>query len=116
MLRIRSSEPDLVVSELTPEVASSTFAATLTLESLKFMVSRRMTRNRRAPAEEKVLGFCDIRTAHFHSPVRRTIVIKVQLDDDECKSGYVILDKAMHRTKDAAQCFDVASENDMTAM
>ena len=74
-----------------------------------------MTVNRRAPAEEKVLGFCDISGARFHSPARRTIVIKVPREDDACTSGYAVLDKAMYRTKDAAQCFDVANENAMTA-
>ena len=53
---------------------------------------------------------------NFHSPVRRTIVIKVPREDDECTSGYAVLDKTMCGTKDAAQCFDVASENAMTAM
>ena len=53
---------------------------------------------------------------HFHSPARRTIVIKVPREDDECTSGYAVLDKAMYETNDAAQCFDVASENAMTAM
>ena len=48
------------VGELTPEDVSSTFAATPPLESLKVMLSRCMTGKRRAPAEEKVLGFCDI--------------------------------------------------------
>ena len=43
-------------------------------------------------------------------------VIKVPREDDECTSGYAVLDKAMFGTKDAAQCFDVASENAMTAM
>ena len=43
-------------------------------------------------------------------------MIKVSREDDECTSGYVVLDKAMHGTKDAAQCFGVASENAMTAM
>ena len=71
---------------------------------------------RRALAEENVLGFYDISGAHFHSPARRTIVIKVPREDDECPSGYAVLDKAMYGTKDAAQCFDVASENAMTAM
>ena len=54
--------------------------------------------------------------AHFHSLARRTIVIKVPREDDEGRSGYAVLDKAMYGTKDAAQCFDVASENAMTAM
>ena len=48
------------VSELTPEDASSTFAATPPLESLKVMLSRFMTGKRRILAEEKVLGFYDI--------------------------------------------------------
>ena len=89
------------VSEVTPEDASGTFAATC------------MTGKRRAPAEEKVLGFYDISRAHFHSPARRTIVIKVPREDDEWTSGYAVLDKAMYGTKDAAQCFDVASETAM---
>ena len=104
------------VSELTPEDASSTFAATSTLESLKFMLSRCMIGHRRALAEVKVLGFYDISRAHFHGPARRTIVIKVPREDDECKIVYAVLDEAMYGTKDAAQCFDVASENAMTAM
>ena len=35
-------------------------------------------------------------------------------EDDECKSGHAVLDKAMYGTKCAAHCFDVASENAMT--
>ena len=62
-----------IVSELTPEDASSTLATTPELESLKVMLSRCMTGKRRAPAEEKVLGFCDVSGVHFHSPARRTI-------------------------------------------
>ena len=80
------------------------------------MLSRCITGKRRTPAEEKVLVFYDIKRAHFHSPARRTIVIKVPKEDDECVSGYAVLDKAMYGTKDAAQCCDVASENAMTAL
>ena len=80
------------------------------------MLSRCTTGNRRALAEVKVLGFWDISGAHFHSPARRTIVIKVPREDDECKSGYAVLDKAMYGTKEASQCSDVASENAMTAV
>ena len=80
------------------------------------MLSRCMSGKWRAPAEEKVLGFSDISRAPFHSPERRTIVIKVPREDDECTSGYAVLDEAMDGTKDAAQCFDVASQNAMTAM
>ena len=42
--------------------------------------------------------------------------MKVPKEDDECTSGCAVLDKAVYGTKDAAQCFDVASENAMTAM
>ena len=74
------------------------------------------TGDRRAPADVKVLGFYVIRGVHFHSLARRTIVIPVPREDDECKSGYEVLDTAMYGTKGAAQCFDVASENAMMAM
>ena len=86
--------------------------ATPPLESLKIMLSRCMTGKRRTPAEEKVQ---DISRAHVHSPARRTIVIKVPKEDDECVSGYAVLDQAMYGTKDTAQRCDVASENAMTA-
>ena len=36
---------------------------------------------------------------------------KYNVKTDECNSGFAVLDKAMHGMKDAAQCFDVASEN-----
>ena len=99
---------DRLVAQESKQDASSTFAATPPLESLKFMASRCMI-------GMKVEGFCDFGGAHFHSPGRRTIVIKVPRDD-QCTSGYAFLDKAMCGTRDAAQCFDVASENAMTAM
>ena len=74
------------------------------------MLSRCMTGKRRRPAEEKVLRFYDISKPYFHSPARRTIVTKVPKEDD------AVLDNAMYGTKDAAQCFDVASQNAVTAM
>ena len=52
-----------------------------------------------------VVPSSDISRAHFHTPARRTIVIKVPREDDECASGYAVLDNAMYGTKDAAQCF-----------
>ena len=64
----------------------------------------------------KFWGFYDISRAYCHSPERRTIVIKVPREYDECKSGYAVLCKATYGTKDAAQCFDVPSENTATAM
>ena len=78
---------------LTPEDASSTFAATPPLEGLKVMLSRCMAGKRRTLAEEKVLGFYHISRAHFHSLARRTIVIKMPREDDECTRGYAVLDK-----------------------
>ena len=69
----------------------------------------------RARAEENVLGYDDISRAYFLSLARRTIVIKVQREDDERTSGYAVLDQAMDGMKDVAQCFDFASENAMTA-
>ena len=89
------------LGELTPEDASCTLAATPPQKSLKVMLSRCMTGKRRTPAEEKVLGFSDTSRAHCHSPARRTTLIKEQ---------------SMYGRKDAAQCFDVACENAMTAM
>ena len=80
------------------------------------MLRRCMIGNQRAPADVKVLGFHDIGTAHFHSLARRTFVFKVPRADDECKSGYAVLDNAMSGTKGAAQCFDVATETVLTAM
>ena len=55
-------------------------------ESLKFMLRRRMTGDQRAPADVKVLGFYDRGRAHFHSPARRTVVIKVPREADESRS------------------------------
>ena len=66
------------VSELTPEDASSTFASTPPLESLKFMFSRCMTGDRRAASDVNVLGLYDISRAPVHSPARYTTVFLVQ--------------------------------------
>ena len=104
------------VSNLISEDVSSTFAATPPLEGLRFMMSRCMTGERRKPAEALVLGFYDISRAHFHSKARRQIAIRVPKEDDQCSSGYAILDKSMYGTKDAAQCFDLAVEEAMTTM
>ena len=41
---------------------------------------------------------------------------KVPREDNECKNGSAVLDEAMYGTKDAAQCFNVASENALTGM
>ena len=47
----------------------------------------------------------DIPRAHFHSPVRRKVAIRMQ-GDPSCPSGIAMLNRAMYGTKDAAQCFD----------
>ena len=43
-------------------------------------------------------------------------MIKVSREDDECTSGCAVQDRTIFGKKDAAQCFDVASENAMTGM
>ena len=65
---------------MTPEDVSSTFHVhAQPMDDL----------HRLAPAEVKVLGFYDISGAHFQSPARRAIVIKVPREDEEwvCSSG-----------------------------
>ena len=100
------------VSELTPEDASSKFAATPTLESLKVMLSGGMTGMRRALAEEKV---------RFYDICRASTPLSYDRDRGATRRRRVyewcaVLEKAMYGTKDAAQRFDVASQNAMTAM
>ena len=80
------------------------------------MLSRCMAGAWREPADVRVLEFYNISGTHFHGTARRTIVIKVPREDDECNSGYAVLDSAMYGAKDAAQRFDVACEDAMTAM
>ena len=43
-------------------------------------------------------------------------MINVPLEEDACKSGYAVLDKAIDGTKDVARCFDAACEEAMTEM
>ena len=80
------------------------------------MLSRCITGDRRTPADVNVLGVYDISRAHFQSKARRTIVIRVPREDDECKSRYAVLDRAVYGTKDAPWCFDVARGNSMTVV
>ena len=68
---------------------------------------------KRNPQGELVMAFCDISRAHFHSPVRRKVAIRMQ-NDPSCRSGIAMLDRAMSGTKDAAQqCFDLYCERTM---
>ena len=85
-----------------------TFAATPPVE--RFLLSRAMTgEKKRNPQDELVLAFFDISRAHFHSPVRRKVAIRMQ-GDPSCPSGIAMLNGAMYGTKDAAQCFDLHCE------
>ena len=70
-------------SELTPEDASNTFAATPPLEGLRFMLDRCMSGARREPARVRVLGLYDPSRVHVHSKARRTLVIRGRSFSDE---------------------------------
>ena len=88
-----------VVSELTPEDSSRTFAATPPLESIRCMLSTMHDGEaRRPPADERVLGFYDTNGAHFHSKAGRTVVMEVPREDHECKSWCAVLDTATFGT------------------
>ena len=63
---------------------------------------------------ELVTAFFDISRAHFHSPVRRKAAIRMQGDPSyHAHSGIAMPNRAMHGTKDAAQCFDLYFERTM---
>ena len=64
---------------------------------------------KRNPQDELVIAFFDISSAHFHSPVRRKVAIRVQ-GDPSCPSGIAMFNRAMYGTKDAAQSFDLYCE------
>ena len=104
------------VSALDPSNPSATFAATPPVEALRFMLSLPMTGPRKPQQYERVLGFFDISRAHFHSPARRKIAIRVPKEDTECSSRLAKLLVAMYGTKDAAQCFDNLCEDVMVKM
>ena len=82
---------------------SMTFAATPPVDRFRFLLSRAMTGEKKRV--ELVMAFFDISRAHFHSPVRRKVAIKMQ-GDPSCPQGIAMLNRAMYGTKDAAQCFD----------
>ena len=68
--------------------------------------------NERNPQDELVIAFIDTSRAHFHSPVLRKVVIRMQ-GDPSCPSGIAMLNRAMYGTKDAAQFFDLYCERTM---
>ena len=93
--------------------ASMTFAAIPLVEGFRFLLSRAMKcEKKRNPQDEVVIAFFDISRAHFHSPVRRKVAIKMQ-GYPSCPSGTAMLNRAMYGTKDAAQCFDSYCERTM---
>ena len=78
-----------------------------------FFLSRAMTgEKKKNPQDELVIAFFYISRAPFHSPVRRNVAIRMQVDPS-CPSGIAMLNRAMYGTKDAAQCFDSYSERTM---
>ena len=92
---------------------SMTIAATPPVEGFRFLPSRALTgEKKRNPQDELVIAFFDISRAHFHSPVRRKVAIRMH-GDPSCPSGIAMLNGAMYGTKDAAQCFDLYCERTM---
>ena len=89
------------------------FAATPLVEGFRFLLSRAMTgEKKRNVQNELVIVFFDFSRAHFHSPVRRNVAIRMQ-GDPSCPSGFAMLNRAMYGTKDSAQCFDLYCERTM---
>ena len=92
---------------------SMTFAATPPVEGFRFLLARAMTgEKKRNPQDELVVASFDFSRAHFHSPVRRKVAIRMQ-GGPSCPSGIAMLNRAMYGTKDAAQCFDSYCERTM---
>ena len=92
---------------------SMTFAATPPVEGFRFLLSRAMTGEKRGTHRMSwSLHSFDFSRAHFHSPVRRKVSIRMQ-GDPSCTSGIAMLNRAMYGTKDAAQCFDLYCDRTM---
>ena len=92
---------------------SVTFAATPLVEGFRFLLSRAMTgEKQRNPQDELLIAFFDISRAFLHSAVRRKVSIRMQ-GDPSCPSGIAMINRAMFRTKDAAQCLDSYCERTM---
>ena len=62
-------------------------------------------------SSRKVLGFCDVSRAHFHSPAKRLLFVRTLPEDQHVKSGIAKMLKAMYGSKDAATCWDEFSEH-----
>ena len=66
---------------------SMAFAVTPLVEGFRFLLSRAMTGEKKQSAQtELVMGFFDISRAHFHSPVRKKVAIRVPHGDASCPS------------------------------
>ena len=78
---------------------SMTLAATPPVEGFRFLLSRAMTRVRKRGTHrnELVIAFFDTSRAHFHSPVRRKVAIRMQ-GDPSCPSGVAMLNRAEGRS------------------
>ena len=63
------------VSEISPEDAARTFAATPPVEALRSLLSDVMTGPITLADDTKIFVFSNISRAHFHLPARRHIVI-----------------------------------------
>ena len=73
---------------------SMTFAAASHVEGFRFLLSRAMTgEKKRNPQDELVVAFFDISRAHFHSPVRRKVAIRMH-GDLSYPSGIATLKRA----------------------
>ena len=93
---------------------SMAFAVTPLVEGIRFLLSRAMSGEKKQSArKELVMGFFDISREHFHSPVRKKVAIRVPHGDASCPSGVAMLNRAVHGTNDAAQCFDMYCERTM---
>ena len=70
---------------------SVTFAAT----GFRFLLTCEKKRN---PQDELVTALFDISRAHFHSPVRKKVAIRMQ-GDPSCPSGIAMLNRAIGRLR-----------------
>ena len=103
------TERPFIRARLVAQETKKTTKMDLTDTSVTFAAPRgAMTGERKKNAQaEMVNAFFDISRAHFHSPVRRKVAIRVPQGDPSCPSGVAMLNRAKYGTKDAAQCFDL---------
>lgn len=94
-------------SNLGPNDVAATFAATPPLEGLRVLCSLAMTGQQGVPLEDrKVIGIYDVSRAHWHSPAKRRMYVKVVPEDTSISTGIARLNKAMYGGRDAGNCWD----------